>query len=252
MRLAARSLSLLQGGRKLLDNVDLTFGSKDFAVLAGANGAGKTLLLKALVGLVEPDQGAVSGGTNCRPALVFQEPDAQILGRTVEEDLAIGIPERGEDVDARLNELLVVSDLMDRRRQSCHRLSGGEKRRLTIASAVASSPDLLLLDEPFTYLDFQGVVSVLEEILAIYQRGCGIVIVTHDLDKVLAHATRLVLMRDGRLFFDGSTSAGLELVAEAGVRRPPGRAESLSWLNGVPRRPRVSNSGAGSGEYGTA
>lgn len=231
MRFRAAGVSVEHKGRSLLFNVDFEAESGEFVVLTGRNGAGKSLLLKVVTNLVMPTDGSVSiePAEGPPPALVFQEPDNQILGRTVAEDIEIGLPSC-DDRGSRLQELLRLARLERERDRLCHNLSGGEKRRLTLASALASGSDMLLLDEPFTYLDYAGVVSVLGRIMDVHSRGCGVVLVTHDLERVLAHATRLVVMDGGQIIFDGRPEAGLDLLDRAGVRRPAGSIDEMTWL----------------------
>lgn len=232
MRIVADSVTIRRAGRTLLRSVSLAFSDRELVVVAGGNGAGKTLLLKTLAGLVEPTAGTVclEPANSAPPGILFQEPDAQILGRTVAEDLAIGIPRDHPKPSERVARLLELAGLSDRRDLVCHRLSGGEKRRLTVAAALASEPRLLLLDEPFTYLDYRGVVAALDQLLAVSRLGCGLVVVTHDLDKILAHADRLVLLQEGAVLFDGEPATGVPLASRAGVRCPTSPIDELTWL----------------------
>jgi biotin transport system ATP-binding protein len=230
-----------------LDGVDLRIDAGDFLVLAGRNGSGKTLLARHLVGLARPGSGQVlcrGRSVAADPQMarrvigyVFQDSDAQIVGQTLLEDAAFGPANLGlprAEAEARAAEalsLVGLSTLADRRPDS---LSGGERRRLAIAGVLAMRPDCVLLDEPFANLDLPAIRSVLSVITAAHASGRTIVVVTHELEKVLAHATRLAVMDSGKIVYDGSPE-GLEAgrYEELGLRDPfrsGARLEELSWL----------------------
>ena len=218
-----------------------------FVVIAGANGSGKTTLLRHLNGLLMPTSGTVrvagvSVADDPRRArvlvgMIFQDADSQIVGETVHDDVAFGPenlrlsrPEVGRRVDGALA-AVGLAELAGRRP---HRLSGGEKRRLSIAGVLAMQPRVIVCDEPFSNLDYAGVRQVLEEIVKLHRLGKTILLTTHDLEKVLAHAERLVLMREGKIECDGPPPALLAAAEAFGVRRPrpAGReVEGLSWLS---------------------
>ncbi len=115
-----------------------------------------------------------------------------------------------------------------------HQLSGGEKRRLAIAGILAMQPRVIVFDEPFSSLDYPGVRQVLGQIVALHQSGQTIVLTTHDLDKVLAHADRLVVLRAGRIERDGPPAEVVGEIERYGVRSPRAAGlglEALSWLS---------------------
>ena len=101
-----------------------------------------------------------------------------------------------------------------------HLLSGGEKRRLAIAGVLAMQPRVIVFDEPFSSLDYPGVRQVLKQILALHGSGHTIVLTTHDLEKVIAHAARLILMHRGRVVQDGPPAEVMTEVENFGVRQP--------------------------------
>ena len=112
-----------------------------------------------------------------------------------------------------------------------HLLSGGEKRRLSIAGVLAMQPKVIVFDEPFSNLDYSGVRQVLGQMVDLHRSGRTVLATTHDLDKVLAHADRLVVMQRGRIVQDGAPAAVAAGVEPFGVRCPQGSLERLSWLN---------------------
>ncbi|PQP33732.1 ABC transporter ATP-binding protein, partial [Desulfobacteraceae bacterium SEEP-SAG9] len=101
-----------------------------------------------------------------------------------------------------------------------HTLSGGEKRRLAIAGVLAMKPIVVVFDEPFSDLDYPGVKQVLQQILTLHQAGHTILVTTHDLEKVIAHANRLVIMKDGKVVRSGSPEDLIKETEVFGVREP--------------------------------
>ena len=232
-------------GTRALDGVDLSLEAGSFTVLAGPNGSGKTQLARHAAGLQKPTAGSVffrgtdirqmKGALGTRIGLVFQDADAQLVGSTAAKDIAFG-PENlrlpREEIDRRVAEALERLGLAHLKDHRPHTLSGGEKRRLAIAGVLAMDPELIILDEPFTGLDWPGVRQALDRIVDLHRRGHTLLVITHDLEKVLAHADRLVLMDRGRIGPDGSPSDILPVVADYGIRPPWGDArplESLTW-----------------------
>jgi biotin transport system ATP-binding protein len=230
-----------------LDGVTLEIEAGAFVVIAGANGSGKTTLLRHLNGLLMPTSGSVRVAGVCvqdNPlksrvivGMVFQDADSQIVGETVRDDVAFG-PENIRldrvEIDRRVGEALSATGLMHLADKRPHFLSGGEKRRLAIAGILAMRPRVIVFDEPFANLDYPGVRQVLDQILRQHRAGCTIIVTTHDLEKVLAHADRLIFMREGRIEGDGPPPALIARAEAYGVRHP--RAvhfglEALSWLN---------------------
>lgn len=220
-------------GRTSLERIDLTIARGSFVVLAGANGAGKSTLLKHFNGLLRPQEGIVRiAGVPVHQDLlharrtvgmVFQDADSQIVGETVYDDAAFG-PENlnwpaakiRDSVDSALG-LVGLGAMRDR---SPHLLSGGEKRRLAIAGVLAMEPEVIVLDEPFANLDYDGVRQVLAHIVDLHAGGRTIIVCVHDLEKVLAHAERLIILQRGRIAADGPPET-VVLEAEAyGIRLP--------------------------------
>jgi biotin transport system ATP-binding protein len=230
-----------------LDRVTLAVEAGAFVVIAGANGSGKTTLLRHLNGLLRPTSGSVRVAGACvranplqarlRVGMVFQDADSQIVGETVRDDVAFG-PEnlrldRGE-IDRRVQMALEATGMSHLADQRPHRLSGGEKRRLAIAGILAMQPQVIVCDEPFANLDYPGVRQMLDQILRLHRAGRTVIVTTHDLEKVLAHADRLVFMQAGRVAADGPPAALIARAESFGVRRPRAAClgvEALSWLN---------------------
>ncbi len=230
-------------GTRGLDGASLVVETPSFVVLSGRNGSGKSLLIRHALGLETADEGAVLmdgkalgavlAETRRRMALVFQEPEHQILGVTVREDAEFGPRASGERqaaYSARVEAALKAAGLAGFDDRLCAGLSGGEKRRLAVASALVAGPELIVLDEPFNGLDWSGASDLLRVLLRLRAVGVGVLIVTHDLEKCLAHADRLVIMDGGRVVRDGSPAELWDELPELGLRRP---AESVGALAGM-------------------
>ena len=216
-----------------LVGINLVIREGEFVVVGGLNGSGKTTLLKHLNGLLLPDTGrvrldGVSVSKNLMRArqlvgFVFQDADSQIVGETVYDDVAFG-PENlcldRNEIKQRVHDALTCVGLLNRAQQRPHLLSGGEKRRLAIAGVLAMQPKILVLDEPFSNLDYPGIQQVLGQILSLHASGHTILIATHDLEDVLACADRLVLIKDGKVVENGRPADLIDGLAQFGMREP--------------------------------
>jgi len=245
-RLTAKSAGYQADNKTwILREINLEFQAGELAILTGPNGSGKTVLLRLLSGLLKPSEGKVLADSRSVDkmartnkdripvGLVFQDPLVQILGQTVGEDISIGIDNLGlskEERKKRIDEVLSWTGLTQRWDQDVRTLSGGERRRLCMASMLVLTPDFLLLDEPFSNLDYQGVKEVLRVIIRLKQEGKGLLIVTHELEKILAHADRLVLMKAGRIIADALPERVIPFLEEHGVRKPNQKLADMSWL----------------------
>ena len=230
-----------------LDQVNLRIKAGGFVVVAGPNGSGKTTLIRHLNGLLQPTTGCVKvAGVPVQKDLLrarrlvgmmFQNADSQIVGETVYADVAFG-PENlrldHDQIRERVALALEAVGLKDFADQRPHLLSGGEKRRLAIAGILAMEPKVIVCDEPFASLDYPGVQQVLKQILVLHQAGHTILVITHDLEKVLAHADRLLIMQKGKIIRDGAPDEIVGDIENYGVRAPCASQlgmEVRSWLN---------------------
>ena len=230
-----------------IEGINLAIRQGSFVVVAGHNGSGKTTLLRHLNGLLLPSDGVVRlAGKRVEEDLLkarqfvgmmFQDADSQIVGETVYEDVAFG-PENlcleHAAIKKRVNRALRVVGLQDLADQRPHLLSGGEKRRLAIAGVLAMEPRVIVFDEPFASLDYPGVKQVLQHILDLHRSGHTIVVTTHDLEKIIAHADRLIIMQGGKIVRDGSPVEIVGHLEAFGVREPCAYRlglEAESWLN---------------------
>ncbi|MDR2742932.1 MAG: energy-coupling factor ABC transporter ATP-binding protein [Treponema sp.] len=235
------------GVNRALRGLNLDIREGECLLIAGSNGSGKTILMKIIAGLMDPSEGDVlfrgqplaKAGDALRTSLglVFQDADAQILGETVAEDAAFGPRNLGlsrEQAAERAEAALRALGIEDKRDFPPRRLSGGEKRRLAVAGVIAMGCDTLILDEPFANLDWPGVVHVLEIVRDLKAAGKTLIILTHELEKVLAFADRLVILHRGVLREDGRPEEVLDrLRPEYGVRNPLHgyhRVGDCTWL----------------------
>ena len=230
-----------------LKNINLTIEEGTFVVIAGPNGSGKSTLLRHLNGLLLPTTGMVRVAGIPVPenltiarqmvGMAFQDADSQIVGETVSDDVAFG-PENlcldRREVTRRVARALDLVNLLKLKNQKPHLLSGGEKRRLAIAGILAMEPKVLVFDEPFSSLDYPGIKQVLEQIVSLQQTGHTILVAAHDLEKVMAHTDRLVIMNHGKVVKDGSPDQLIGELEAFGIRQPCAYrlgGEVQSWLN---------------------
>ncbi|AHC15052.1 energy-coupling factor ABC transporter ATP-binding protein [Salinispira pacifica] len=241
--LEADHISLSIDGHQILSNISCSFHKGEITVITGPNGAGKTMLIHALAGLLDDMEGDIRLNSAPYPAkgkalgtgvgLVFQQPEMQVIEQTVEEDILFGLRNlkiSEEERQTRLEYALEWSGLHEHRDQNPRSLSGGEIRRLALASILAMNPDYILMDEPFENLDYPGVVETLHQILRLKEENRGIVIVTHGLEKCLALADRLILLKEGRIIADALPERVLNFLEDHDVRKPPMKIKDMTWL----------------------
>jgi len=216
-------------GEAALDNVSFRVNRGDCVVISGANGSGKSVLMGLIAGLDRPTSGTVSladtGKGKARVGLVFQDADSQILGDTPEEDVAFGPHNLGLDRAACREtgrRVLELVGLSGKEQVPARTLSGGEKRRLAVAGVLAMEADLIIFDEPFANLDWPGIVQVNAILSRLKDEGKTLIILTHELEKVLALANRMLVLFRGALVYDGLPEDALASAPLAlwGIRNP--------------------------------
>lgn len=215
-----------------VDDVTFTIMPGDCAVISGANGSGKSVLMHLIAALDRPDRGTISVGNDehgkpYRIGLVFQDASAQILGETPAEDVAFGPLNLGFHRDEAVRiaaEKLASCGLSGKENWPARTLSGGEKRRLAVAGVLAMDARIIILDEPFANLDWPGVVQVNTIIRDLHASGKTVVVLTHELEKVLALANRLLVLDRGKLVYDGTPEDALRTapLEQWGIRNPLG------------------------------
>ncbi len=229
-----------------IKDINLTIEEGEFIVLSGANGSGKTVLIRHLNGLLMPTKGEVLlNGKNIKKnlvearkniGLIFQDSDSQIVGQTVEEDIAFGLQNLSVDkttIKREVSKLISLMHLEECVGKDPHTLSGGQKKRLAIAGVLAMKPSIIIFDEPFTGLDYPSIQTVVGEIVALKNNGHTIIVVTHELEKILAYAGRLIIMQKGSIALDGSPSDVIADCEKYNVRMPLQKyltIDDLSWI----------------------
>ncbi|PKQ13225.1 MAG: ABC transporter ATP-binding protein [Alphaproteobacteria bacterium HGW-Alphaproteobacteria-1] len=202
--LTARDLGFAASGQVLLQGVDLEIARGRRTLVMGANGAGKSLLLRLLHGLLPPSSGAVLW-QGARPgrtaqAMVFQRP--VMLRRSVLANLRFALRVQGlgwRARAARAQEALEMAHLTDKARQPARLLSGGEQQRLAVARALVCDPEILFLDEPTSSLDPASTQMIEDLVNAAHVRGVTVVMVTHDRGQARRMGDEVIFLHAGRV-----------------------------------------------------
>ena len=224
-------------GVKALDHVTLKVGPGETMALVGENGAGKTTLVRHIVGLVKPSSGRVlvDGEDTRRTStaqlarkvgIAFQNPDHQLFSESVEEEITFGLKNFGfspELVNDRIDWALKMFGLEEYRKTSPLVLSGGEKKRLTLACILAWDPSVVVLDEPTVGQDALQKEKLAGTIRMLGATGKTVVVVSHDIEFLWPLQPRVVVMKAGRILGDGRAADVMvrkELLDSARVAEP--------------------------------
>lgn len=204
---------------RAIDNLDVEIEKGTFVAILGHNGSGKSTFAKQINGILTPTEGTVwVSDMNTadessiweirkKAGMVFQNPDNQIIGNVVEEDVGfgpenIGIPTA--DIWKRVDESLEAVGMTAYRYKSPNKLSGGQKQRVAIAGVMAMRPQCIVLDEPTAMLDPNGRKEVIKTVQELNrQEGITVLLITHYMEEVI-EADRVIVMDDGKLVMDGT------------------------------------------------
>lgn len=196
---------------RAIDDVSFTVERGSFTAVIGQNGSGKSTLAKNINGLLVPTSGKIYvDGLDTseedtlwevrqKVAMVFQNPDNQIVSSIVEDDVAFGPENLGVDpavIRERVDEALKGVEMYEHRKKAPHLLSGGQKQRIAIAGAVAMEPECIVFDEPTAMLDPKGRKEVLDVIKKLNAKGITVLLITHFMEEA-AQADKIVVMDDG-------------------------------------------------------
>ena len=226
-----------ENGKTALNHVNLTVREGDYLALIGQNGAGKTTLAKHFNAIHKPSSGKVlvcgkdtAGEEPNTLALevgyVFQNPDNQIFSTTVYKEMEYGLKMQNigkEEIDKRIQETAELLGLTDVLQEHPFSLGKGQRQRVAVASILVLKPKILVVDEPTTGQDWDGIQSMMELIDKLHAAGTTIVMITHDMDVVARHANRAVVLCHGRVVLDGDVAdvfSHTEELEEAYVSRP--------------------------------
>jgi cobalt/nickel transport system ATP-binding protein len=225
-------------GTRALHNVDFNVREGEFVALLASNGSGKTTLIRVLVGLLKPQHGEVHiGGSDIsrlsssdlcrRVGLVFQNPNDQLFGATVEEDVAFGprnmkLPE--SEVQQRVAEALESVGALDLRERAIHHLSFGQQKRVMLAGVLAMRPSILILDEPTAGLDPVGEAMMMHLLNRLNrEQGITVVLATHSVDMLPLFSDRIYVLNRGEVLRQGPAEEiflDTEMIHSAGLRLP--------------------------------
>ena len=235
--ITARNLTVRRGRTEVLHGIDLDIPAGSLTAIVGANGAGKTTLIQSLAGVVPPPKNQVAiddldpgraapRDLAARVGFVFQNPEHQFIAHTVFDELAHGLRLQGvpdAEIGERVGEMLARFGLEHKAEVHPFLLSGGEKRRLSVGTALITRPRVLALDEPTFGQDCARADELLRLLEGLRDEGTTIVIVTHDLQLVADRTTHTVILADGRVHASGVTAelfATEGLFESAGLRLP--------------------------------
>ena len=202
-----------------LKGVSLDIKEGDFVAILGHNGSGKSTFAKLMNGILLPTDGTVYiskmrtddeehlWDVRKTAGMVFQNPDNQIIGNVVEEDVGFGPENIGvptDDIWKRVDASLEAVGMTAYRYKSPNKLSGGQKQRVAIAGVMAMKPECIVLDEPTAMLDPNGRKEVIKTVRELNQKeGITVLLITHYMEEVI-HADRVIVMDDGKLVMDGT------------------------------------------------
>ena len=200
--------------KDIIKNVSFSIEEGEYVCIVGHNGSGKSTLSKILVGLLRPYRGTIKindklinkNNSNCfleNIGIVFQNPDSQFVGQTVEDDLAFGLEnkqisrENIKKIISKISDKIDISNLLD---QEPHNLSGGQKQKVAIASVLAINPNIIIFDESTSMLDSKSKIEINKIMLDLNKNeNKTIVSITHDMDEIL-NASKIIVMNKGQIY----------------------------------------------------
>lgn len=217
-----------------LNDLSFTIPKGELVCLCGTNGSGKSTLFSLLAGLQTPSTGELSVGAisakgneqqlRKQNALVLQDADLQIIGATVAEDMMLAFPANDADAEATCRTMAERFSLLDHWDSPVHALSYGQKRKLCLAVSLLSTPSILLLDEPFSGLDYPAMLEMRSIMKANKEQGLTQIVSVHDLEPVIDLADSMIVLHLGELKGTGAPDNLLGSLLKYGIRPP------YSWL----------------------
>lgn len=205
-------------GPNVIKNVSFTIEANKTTAIIGHNGSGKSTIAKLMNGLLAPDNGDIMidgqlltdktvWDIRQKIGMVFQNPDNQFVGTTVQDDVAFGMENRGfsrELMIKRIDESLKAVQMIEFKNQEPHRLSGGQKQRVAIAGVIALQPKVMILDEATVMLDPHGREEILQTISSLrHAEQLTLIMVTHDLEEII-QADHVIVLNNGEIWKEGT------------------------------------------------
>lgn len=217
-----------EDGPYALEDVSFSINRGEWLAIVGHNGSGKSTIAKLMNGLLFPEKGTISikdfslseetiWEARKVVGMVFQNPDNQFVGTTVQDDVAFGLENHGiprEEMVRRIEEALKIVKMDGFLNQEPHHLSGGQKQRVAIASVLALRPEVIILDEATSMLDPRGRAEVMDTVQRLKdEENLTIVSITHDLEEA-SRADRIIVMNRGRIYNEGTPKSVFALDKE--------------------------------------
>ena len=233
-----------------LDDISMTVCKGEVVGIIGQNGAGKTTLMKCITGMLKPSSGTIKiNGVDNKSltafdvakqvGLILQNPDNQLFQLSAEEEISFGLknlqlPE--EEINARVDEVLKLTDLVEFRKTYPFNLSLGDRRKLAVASIYAMHPKILIFDEPTTGQDYKGRYQLCDLAMRLNKLGATIIIISHDMSLVARYTQRTVVMGKSKILLTAPTreAFGHNEILESTFLSPPpvvSLAQSLQDCN---------------------
>lgn len=226
-----------------LKNINLTLADGEMLLLAGRSGCGKSTLIKAVSGLLgSEERGELQGAiylqgediskwppekTGQLVGTVYQSPDDQLFAMTVADEVGFALENQGEEPEViarKVSETLQMVGLGGFENYSIHKLSGGQRQRLALASILVTRPGLLILDEPVSQMNPQGVQGFMQLLVRLNREaGIAILMIEHRVNELCKYFSRLAVMQDGRIVYDGLVKDAWKAMTgrtDLGLREP--------------------------------
>ncbi len=200
----------------LFNNITLSFNLGEQVAIIGQNGSGKTTFVKLLNGMLKPQRGRIkiSGESTSDKSIadiatkvgfVFQNPNQMLFTNTVEKELALSLLRLKigkKEQDVRINEMLSFFNLEQYRTTHPRNLSRGEKQKLALATVLIQEPQAIILDEPFSGIDFKQRENLTKYIRILSEEGKLIILITHNIDSILENCSRVIALDEGEITYD--------------------------------------------------
>lgn len=236
----AKNLSFSYPGKKVLRDISLNVERADFLGITGSTGSGKTTLAMCFNGLIPKSiRGRFSGTVSVMGAdtgkskiselarkvgFVFQDPDWQLFSLTVKDEVSFGLENLGmKDIDCRVKESLKMVGLSGYDETEPHKLSQGQKQKLCIASVLAMEPEIIILDEPTSQLDYKSSMNIYGILKKLNESGKTVIVIEHNTDLLAEYANKALLIDDGKIAKFGPAGKVLgdkKLLEKLGIKVP--------------------------------